>query len=206
MRGVMKDRWGNYKLLTGLESTETCFWCGARTWKRYCSKECQTHYLNNFSWLFASAWCLERYHNKCGDCGTKKVIYDQDIKCEYSESIGSGYCNNECGYRGRREKCFIVDGLCTKYASDEVQLNTKMEVHHIDPMCGEDRGWSVKNRPENLICLCHKCHKEWNKKGECGEKIRADRKQKIGKRMELIKKATQDNRYNIQLLLDFERK
>ena len=35
-----------------------------------------------------------------------------------------------------------------------------LEVHHIDPLNGEDRNSSVKNRPENLVVLCHECHME----------------------------------------------
>lgn len=33
-----------------------------------------------------------------------------------------------------------------------------LEVHHIDPLNGEDRNHNVKNRPENLVVLCHDCH------------------------------------------------
>jgi hypothetical protein len=33
-----------------------------------------------------------------------------------------------------------------------------LEVHHIDPMEGKNRNWSIKNRPENLILLCRDCH------------------------------------------------
>jgi len=57
-------------------------------------------------------------------------------------------------------------------AGDVSQKDTRLEVHHIDPMNGKDRTWNKKNIPENLICLCHKCH--WQKHNE----IFAERNQK----------------------------
>lgn len=151
----MEDCWGKYYNLTGNESIETCFWCGTKTWKRYCSEKCKEEYLYSFSWTYASGYCLRRYSNTCADCGTKQIYEVQNGKCHY---YTSGFCNNECGDLGRREMAFVVNGICTQYASAEIQRNTKMEVHHIDPMLGEDRNWSKKNIPTNLICLCHKCH------------------------------------------------
>ena len=32
------------------------------------------------------------------------------------------------------------------------------QAHHLDPLTGERRDWSVKNRPENLVLLCNSCH------------------------------------------------
>jgi hypothetical protein len=33
-----------------------------------------------------------------------------------------------------------------------------LEVHHIDPVGKDGYGWHIKNRPENIIPLCVKCH------------------------------------------------
>jgi 5-methylcytosine-specific restriction endonuclease McrA len=33
-----------------------------------------------------------------------------------------------------------------------------LEVHHLAPLNGEDRNHSLKNRPDNLVVLCHDCH------------------------------------------------
>lgn len=33
-----------------------------------------------------------------------------------------------------------------------------LEAHHIIPLEGGDRAWSVYNVPWNLICFCHDCH------------------------------------------------
>ncbi len=39
-----------------------------------------------------------------------------------------------------------------------------LEVHHIDPVGKDGYGWHEKNRPENLIPLCIKCHGETRRK------------------------------------------
>jgi 5-methylcytosine-specific restriction endonuclease McrA len=41
-----------------------------------------------------------------------------------------------------------------------------LEVHHIDPVGKDGYGWHTKNRPENLIPLCVKCHGETRRKVE----------------------------------------
>ena len=40
---------------------------------------------------------------------------------------------------------------------------SNIEVHHIVPLNGELRFMNTKNRPENLLGLCHDCHKETHK-------------------------------------------
>lgn len=43
-----------------------------------------------------------------------------------------------------------------------------LEVHHIDPVGNDGYGWHEKNRPENLIPLCIRCHGETRRKAvEC---------------------------------------
>jgi len=46
-----------------------------------------------------------------------------------------------------------------KYGEEQVSL----EIHHIIPIGGEDRSWHKLNERENLLCLCHECHKEIHK-------------------------------------------
>ena len=53
-QGRLYDRWGEYFLLTGHESIDTCFWCGVRTKRRYCSDDCRINYLRHYSWFHAS--------------------------------------------------------------------------------------------------------------------------------------------------------
>jgi len=52
-------------------------------------------------------------------------------------------------------------GKCEKCGA-----TTDLEVHHIIPLNGEKRVWNVKNRPENLIVLCHECHKKEHSKND----------------------------------------
>lgn len=66
----MHDRWGNYQAFTGEESPLKCFWCGCSVRnRRYCCEEHRDEYYRHFYWPEAAAWCLERYGEKCSDCG-----------------------------------------------------------------------------------------------------------------------------------------
>ncbi len=42
------------------------------------------------------------------------------------------------------------------------------EVHHMKPMAGGFRTWSILNRPENLILLCPDCHNSTKRKDFAG--------------------------------------
>lgn len=103
-----RDRYGEYTNMTGFEKPGKCFWCGidVRKGRRFCCNEHGDNYNNHFNWRFASAWCYERYKDRCGHCGSRFMT----------------------------------------------------EVHHIIPLDGEFRTYNIKNRPENLILLCHECH------------------------------------------------
>jgi hypothetical protein len=64
------DRWSEYKILSGHEDPESCFWCGVsvKAHRRYCCEEHRDLYYRHFYWPMASFWCLGRL-KKCADCG-----------------------------------------------------------------------------------------------------------------------------------------
>ncbi len=43
---------------------------------------------------------------------------------------------------------------------EDAFVGDSIQIHHIIPLNGEDRGWNDKNRPENLLGLCKDCHRE----------------------------------------------
>lgn len=69
-----KDKVGTYHILTGYEGTGQCFWCGEELvgrQKRYCRHNAHwREYWRHFNWGFARDWCIERYDDRCANCGT----------------------------------------------------------------------------------------------------------------------------------------
>lgn len=121
--------------MTGHESPEACFWCGKPTKNRYCSKECKKQYWDHFFWKSAREACLARASDRCQKCGGE----------------AQAWRNSEWGVSDGESN---VDGI----SGDITQKETMLEVHHIIPTLGEKRDWNRKNVPENIICLCKKCH------------------------------------------------
>jgi len=72
----MRDRYGHYYLLTGLEEKGRCFWCGINVThgRRYCSQEHHDLYHEHFCWPAASSACLKRQGRRCGDCGKEAKL------------------------------------------------------------------------------------------------------------------------------------
>ena len=78
-----RDRFGQFLFCTGFETSGTrwekaahCWWCGRefpdKRPRRYCSEDCRKEYYRHFQWPWASEWCLERYGDRCVDCGVEK--------------------------------------------------------------------------------------------------------------------------------------
>ena len=148
MVDVNKDRWGKYHILSGNESPETCFWCGKPCKNRFCSAECKQTYWQTFHWKEAREWCLERAENKCEKCGTEQKFFSD------------GY------YRiGDLVEDKIIYHTEHFYSGDIKDIDTVLHVHHIKPINGGRRDWSILNRPENLMCLCRKCHRRIGNEG-----------------------------------------
>jgi len=51
-------------------------------------------------------------------------------------------------------------GVAQEYINDGYIISTNLEVHHIVPLNGRPRFFSVFNLPWNLVALCHECHLE----------------------------------------------
>ncbi len=67
------DEWGKFYSMTGMESPETCFWCGKPCSKRYCSDACRDRYYASFYYPVAREMCIDRYRAPsgslfCADC------------------------------------------------------------------------------------------------------------------------------------------
>ena len=60
-----------YTVLTGLEGTGKCFWCGGELkgkLKRYCRGH-MIEYYRHFDWGYASNWARREANFKCQNCG-----------------------------------------------------------------------------------------------------------------------------------------
>jgi len=137
------DRWGKYLILSGNESPDTCFWCGKPCKNRYCSDDCKSNYYLHFFWRDARYWCLKRADHKCEKCGTEQLFFS------------GGYYKLSKKVNGE-----WVEYTEHDYSGDITKADTVLHVHHIKPTNGGRRDWSVLNRPENLMCLCRKCHRQ----------------------------------------------
>lgn len=182
----MKDRWGVYHILSGHESPDACFWCGKPCRNRFCSADCKLEYWRHYHWKEAREWCLERADRKCQKCGNRpikhpslKIIsyeaflteirsFDKAIisKEEYNNIAFDFLCEKESGTYYHR----IFRRLKNEYQKEyekavKEHLDSQLEIHHIMPINGGRRDWSVLNRQENLTCLCRKCHRQIESEG-----------------------------------------
>jgi 5-methylcytosine-specific restriction endonuclease McrA len=77
LRKKGSDRWGDFFNLSGNEANGHCFWCGAETKRRYCSKQHAYLYLTYYRWSEA-----------CGN--VHRRIYDPVRKACVCEKCGNG--------------------------------------------------------------------------------------------------------------------
>lgn len=102
-------------------------------------------------------WCGSPTRNRYCSMECK-----QQYHLHFDWAYASEWClsrtNNRCADCGTEPKAWMesIWGI----GGDISQKDTRLEIHHIDPLNGEKKNWNKKNRPENLICLCHKCHKK----------------------------------------------
>jgi hypothetical protein len=126
--GEGRDRYGKFYRFTGKEAKGHCFWCGKKLMARQV-RYCSEQHKENY---------LRQFH--------------------WIEA--SWWCwedwNHTCGVCGAEKQYKVIQGYDLTRCVPVGKL--VLEVHHIDPMGGKDRNWSIKNRPENLILLCHDCH------------------------------------------------
>lgn len=91
-----------------------------------------------------------RYRRWCKAKPAHWRIYYQHFNWGYASS----WCLERYDYR-----CANCDYHQIVPAGDHPSWYVQnLEVHHIVPLDGSWRLWSVLNIPWNLICLCHDCH------------------------------------------------
>jgi len=67
-------------------------------------------------------------------------------------------CNHKC------QRCGVTErGLCKAQGRDRRwawrnEYLLRLEVHHIEPINGQNRTWHALNVPGNLLVVCHDCH------------------------------------------------
>lgn len=124
--------WENFRG-TGYEGQKVCRWCGGpfqRPRQRtFCSTACRTTYFRLFSWPDASRWALQRAHYRCQYCGMSQ------------EGI----------WKLRRDGDW-------RWPSTIDSIGRRLEVHHVVPMNGQYRAYSILNLPYNLRVACPECH------------------------------------------------
>lgn len=90
---------------------------------------------------------------------------------EFPDRRARRFCCEKCGWayveefvwayasaRAVREHPYCADcGVKRREGHWDTGIYT-LEVHHIDPLNGEERHRSAKNRHDNLVVLCHECH------------------------------------------------
>lgn len=78
----LKDRYGSFYLLTGLEEKGHCFWCGSIVihGRRYCSDAHREKYHNHFRWPNASTSALNRADGRCQLCGLEQSLVVHHIE------------------------------------------------------------------------------------------------------------------------------
>lgn len=95
---------------------------------------------------------------KCWWCGGK-----------FPDSRHRRYCSSDCSIEYYRHYFWAgavkwalerAGNKCQECDSDGITPGyfTSLEVHHRDPLNNDTRFINIKNRPENLIVLCRKCH------------------------------------------------
>lgn len=100
----------------------------------------------------------------CGKSVKNRRFCDKQCQNNYQNhfiwKFASAWCieraDNKC------EKCGVEQNCGYDYEGWDGDFGTRLEAHHIDPLNNEYRHYNKKNRPENLICLCNRCHSHIN--------------------------------------------
>ena len=104
----------------------------------------------------------------CGlTCGHKRFC-NTDCKTNYHRHFVWENARNWCLKRAdyKCEKCGVKQNYYGWSGDPEAatgDFGTRLEAHHIEPLNNEYRHYNKKNRPENLICLCNRCHSRINR-------------------------------------------
>lgn len=63
-------------------------------------------------------------------------------------------------WKRQRRAAKVRDGFCCQYCHKRPRISRHLHVHHIQPFHTFGNDWRTANRIENLITLCHRCHKQ----------------------------------------------
>ena len=106
---VMKDKYGEYRSITGHEGTGCCWWCGGKfpdkRPRRFCCEECRNKYQETYYWFWAVPVALQRAGHKCEECGTRGAL-----EVHHIEPL-----NNEprvCNILNRSENLIVLCRAC----------------------------------------------------------------------------------------------
>jgi hypothetical protein len=126
----------DYYLLTGYEGRDNiCWWCG----KSIEQGKRQRHY------------CRGKSHDDFTSCFRE---YHRHFDWNYAYDWALHRSGHKCQNCGKIETSI-------PWGSNGARSN--LEVHHIVPLEGSIRVFSIYNVPCNLIVLCRDCHMEWHK-------------------------------------------
>lgn len=132
----MIDRWGTYGLLIGHEAPGHCFWCGAEVKnRRFCAF---IGPVKSYLDPYTHKWRRDEY----------APLPRSWCDFQYWRHFGWGAASAWCWERADH-KC-VECGTYTEPPS--------RRTHHITPLNGQPRAWSILNRPENLLALCAHHH------------------------------------------------
>jgi 5-methylcytosine-specific restriction endonuclease McrA len=95
----------------------------------------------------------------CGDEARKNSRYcSKEHRLKYLINFRWNFAVSNVFHRIKNPDGKYICEKCNK-----AFFKSNIEVHHIVPLNGELRFMNTKNRPENLLGLCHDCHKETHK-------------------------------------------
>jgi hypothetical protein len=98
-------------------------------------------------------WCGGEFPDKrkrhyCSEkCSTE---YHRHFEWNYASSWARERTGHRCQECGVEQKYLRGNGWA--------EFKTNLEVHHIIPLDGAERWFSILNVPCNLLVLCHDCH------------------------------------------------
>jgi ribosomal protein L24E len=124
-----------FYVLTGYETLEnTCWWCG----KPIEQGKRLAHY------------CRGKSHDDFTSCYRE---YHRHFDWTFASDWALKRSGRKCQFCGKEET--LIDWGYRYQRSN-------LEVHHIVPLKGSIRVFSIYNAPCNLVVLCRDCHLEWH--------------------------------------------
>lgn len=116
----------------------------------------------------------------CSGCGTDVLVHPSrasryrnvycSVACRAAHIVGrrnpayTGGLGRRIKYgenwKQQRRAAKVRDGFCCQHCHKRPRISRHLHVHHIQPFHTFGGDWRTANRVENLITLCHRCHKQ----------------------------------------------